>query len=292
MKKRVLAISALFAIVMACFSAAAVTQRASAACYDQNKQPVPCPQQPNEKKKKPTPTDQPTTVPTPTVTTTREASAPVTVLVTPDASQLALLCASLPAAVGGNGLPNAGGSGPAAPGSDAGVTIAVTPPNTSGFSGFELGGGGLLVGILIGLLLPAILKGGLAPPPPGIIGPVDDKFAKISDLGNEKIDGGSFAKQGAAGMDDWERGGGFDKRGEAGMQDFHQKVSGFQKQTDAGNVKLDGGNFDKDAKASYPKQDGAGMGDGSVHNMDNQFAKGMDAGPGGGPNISGVNGDG
>ena len=277
MNQRTFSAIVLFALVMALGSAAFVTQRASAACYDNQKQPVPCPQQPNDKKKKPVPTDTATITPSPQPT--KEAgSVSAAVVVTPDAQQLALLCAQLPAVQGSNGGPNAlnatgPGGGPGAP---------VTPPNTAGFSGFELGGGGLLLGVLIGLLVPAVLRGFNG----GIFRGADVNgdgrsgnsagFDIFTTPGDAKGAAGTWDKHGEAGMDDWERGGGgvwqkgqdaalnYSKQGDAGLQDLHQKASGDT--------------FDKDAKAGYFKQDGAGMGDGSVHNMNNQFQKGSDAG--------------
>ena len=188
MKARTLSPTALLSIVLALGSAALLSQKASAACYDQNKQPVPCPQQPNEKNKKPTPTDQPTKVPTPTVTATKEASAPVTVLVTPDASQLALFCASFPAAANTNPSPGssagAGSAPPALPSSDLGI------------GPFEFAGGGLLGGVLISLLVPAVLRRtglrqllGVKPSDTQDKSDSDDQIKRVSaELYNEEID--------------------------------------------------------------------------------------------------------
>jgi hypothetical protein len=291
MKHRAFSMTLLFALALALGSAAFVSQKASAACYDSLKNPVPCPQQPNDKKKKPTPTDVPAT---PTATATKEPSSQSIVVGTPDASQSAELCASLPAVQGANGgsnLTNATG-----PGGGPGAPAPVTPPNTAGFSGFELGAGGLLVGVLIGLLLPAVLKGGLLPAVSrGYTG--DGNFTgPITSPGDDKFTGGVFdkrgeaglnySKRGEAGFEEWAQGGSSTGQGEAAaVVDMFQKGSPFIKIEGESANKLGGAfekpdaglNFDKDAKTGYLKQGGAGMGDGSVHNMDNQFQKRSDA---------------
>jgi hypothetical protein len=173
-----------------------VTHVAYAQCGP-NKQD-PCPPAPDkenkDKKAKPTATD----VPTPTDTPTSEPPPVIiqTVVVTPDAKQLALMCAGLPGSPNGGTGPNAGNPEPNAP--------RILPFMDS------LGGQiigvliGLLTGILIGLLLPAVLRGQrlspggiiavnrdgsdvkmnyakfqdgavkLAPPPPGSVGNIGE----------------------------------------------------------------------------------------------------------------------
>jgi hypothetical protein len=342
MKQRTFSMILLFAFVLALGSAAFVSQRASAACYDSSKNPVPCPPDPNRAKKLATAVPPSVNNQVPQPTTQAPVSVQSVVVATPNASQLAALCAQLPAVQGGSTGPSGnntvgGGGGPGQPGS----TTGGTPPSqtSAGFIWFELGGA-LLGGILIGLLLPAVRRrvngdgrgwSGPITTPGGNSAGFDvftqqsgkvfpkmgssnfpklngDGFPKQGEAGFEewaqgggvggqgeaaaavdmfqkgspnvgyqgegnKIDGGSsdkrgeaglnYSKQGEAGMDDWERGGSFDKRGEAGFQDLHQKASG--------------GTFDKDAKTGFLKQGGAQWGDGSVHNMDNQFQKGSDA---------------
>jgi hypothetical protein len=138
-------------LLMATAASAVVTHVAYAQCGPNNQ--YPCPPAPDkenkDKKAKPTATD----VPTPTDTPTSEPPPVIiqTVVVTPDAKQLALMCAGLPGSPNGGTGPNAGNPEPNAP--------RILPFMDS------LGGQiigvliGLLTGILIGLLLPAVLRG-------------------------------------------------------------------------------------------------------------------------------------
>lgn len=258
MKPRSLAFVVLLSLVFGFASSLVVAQRASAACYDQQKNEVPCPK---DDKKKP-PTAVPTKVP-PTPTNAPVAVQSI-VIATPNADQLKTYCASFaaPAAnspTGSQGSttgPGTGGNGGLIGNGGAGFTGPIT-----------FGGGGLLVGILIGLLVPAVRNrwnGDGRSFTGGVFAPTDDKF------GSSPTD-----KQGQAAALFIKHGGSpTDKVGE---------VATFLKQ-DPMSQKLSGGSFDKDDEAglNYSK-----LGDGSVrpsgeagmqdfHNSAGQFQKGMD----------------
>jgi hypothetical protein len=137
----------LLALAISITAAALVSQSASAKCGGINDPP--CPDR--DKKVKPTATDVPTETPTP-----EQNAQPIiqTVVVTPDADQLALLCANVvPPPGGGNGS-GAGNPNPPEP------TAPRILPFIEGWGGpWSVGIIGVLTGILIGLLLPAIMRG-------------------------------------------------------------------------------------------------------------------------------------
>lgn len=150
MKIRILSGSIMAAIVLAMAAAAMVNQRASAACTNVDGLPVPCPPG-ADKTRKPTATPLPTPVP-PTAT----AAA-----CSPTAAQLAALCPGWPGSTGGLTSSDAPPGPQSMPPGPPGVPSSNPPDGPNGvlfpFRTVEFtGAGGLLVGILIGLLLPAV----------------------------------------------------------------------------------------------------------------------------------------
>ncbi len=154
MKKQTLAIYLSLSVTLGLGLAAIVAQSAAAQCFNAQQQPVSCPG--GDKQKKPKPTTIPSVAPSGT-------PQGVTVMVTPNAAQLQVLCANLPAAGGATGsLPGgAAGSSPlGSAGSPAGLgSSPAASTNLAGSVLFESGGGGFVLGVLVALFVPGILRG-------------------------------------------------------------------------------------------------------------------------------------
>src|SRR5512135_1458996 len=133
MNTRRFAVTTILGLALALASAVLMSKPAAAKCYDQQKQPIPCPKT-DYQVKQPTATDAPKATDTPTPQLLSQQG----IVVTPDAAQLAILCANLP----GGSTSSAGGLGNPSP------NTPPAPPQP-GLSPFLLGGGGLLGGILI-----------------------------------------------------------------------------------------------------------------------------------------------
>lgn len=261
MKHRSLAFVVLLSLVFGFAASMMVTQRASAACYDALKNEIPCPK---EQKKAP-PTPYPTKTPVP------PTNAPVAVqsivIATPNPDQLKAYCAGLVPPAGANGgAPGSTGNTATGPGGGAGSNGLIGNGGAGFLGPITMGIGGLLVGVLIGLLLPAVMRK-VNGDGRGIVGPdrngnagfdiftnAGDKWHK-ADKWDKDMSGG-YGKMGDIKMQT----GGYSKQGEAGAAvDMFQKAS-------PGSVGGGGGPAQKldDAGLNYSKQGGASMGDASV----------------------------
>jgi hypothetical protein len=154
MKLRNYSFIALSGLTLALGLTVLISQSAAAQCVDAAGSPVSCP--PNNKKKRPTQTPVTALNPAPTATESTQPSGGQPAACQPSADQLASLCAALPGA-GQPPSPNAGGnSGPSSNLPSPDIREGAQPHMFT-LTELELGGGGgLLAGVLLGLLLPAI----------------------------------------------------------------------------------------------------------------------------------------
>ncbi|HEY5982513.1 MAG TPA: hypothetical protein VIU38_03510 [Anaerolineales bacterium] len=191
MRTRPYALIILLGVALATASAAVLTTAALAECRDPDGNVVPCDKE--SRTTRATATEPPTATALPTPTEPPTPTAVAAACVTPDADQLAMLCASLPAAGGSSTIPGAVDSSPQVP----------SPPP---ISPLLIGALGLGLGVVIGLGLPAIQRGmagsggraGRAyPPDPGFgaghkvqtgaTGGFGDGFTKLQDEAAQKV---------------------------------------------------------------------------------------------------------
>lgn len=181
MKLRNLALVVFLGLLLALAVAAPVGANAPAQCGPNN--PSACEPPAQETEKKPTATDLPTKVPTETAVPVSQMQAQST----PDAEELAILCANLP--VSSSGIAGVDSGNPAP------VPESPPVPTAPPFSPWLPGGGGLLLGILIGMLLPAVsraISGGDKSNPGGIIAidagnRASDAFYKEQDSSSAQV---------------------------------------------------------------------------------------------------------
>jgi hypothetical protein len=189
MKTQRYAFAALLAIMIAIAGVVTVTESTSAqGCTDARGNDIPCEEK--ERKVRPTVTDIPS--PTPVDTPT---PVPLVICTTPDAAELALLCSNLRGSDAGDTNTEPIIDPVDAPSDDELTTNPAPPEDEPPFWAWLLGGGGLLIGLAAGQLLPPFLRGFPGgpghPPDPGF--DTSPKVRKVKPFSKVEIDDGEDA---------------------------------------------------------------------------------------------------